>query len=111
MEKVKEKRRAPRPNTYALSSLHEGDGTCNVDLESARKMDTEAARQKARRMKGGGGADFGEASFAFLQFRAALVVRVENSHMAPPQRPGWSHLLPRRSSMAEVIRGMRMGRM
>ena len=51
MEKVKESRKGSKTYTYWMASWREGDKTRNVHLGSTRKMDAEAARQKARAMK------------------------------------------------------------
>jgi hypothetical protein len=51
MKKVKQSRKGSRTYTYWMASWHEGDKTRNVHLGSARKMDAEAARQKAKAMK------------------------------------------------------------
>ena len=48
MEKVKQTRKDSRTYTYWMASWREGGKTRNVHLGSARKMDGEAARQKAR---------------------------------------------------------------
>jgi hypothetical protein len=50
-ELVKESRKASKTYTYWMASWREGDKTRNMHLGSTRKMDAEAARQKARRMK------------------------------------------------------------
>jgi hypothetical protein len=51
MKKVKESRKGSKTYTYWMSSWREGGKTRNVHLGSARKMDAEAARRKARAMK------------------------------------------------------------
>ena len=48
MKKVKESRKGSKTYTYWMASWREGNKTRNVYLGSARKMDAEAARQKAR---------------------------------------------------------------
>ena len=54
MEKVKQIHKGSKPYTYWMASWREGGKTRNVHLGSARKMDAEAARQKARKMKAEG---------------------------------------------------------
>jgi hypothetical protein len=51
MKKVKQSRKGSRTYSYWMASWREGGKTRNVHLGSARKMDGEAARQKAREMK------------------------------------------------------------
>jgi hypothetical protein len=51
MEKVKESKMGSKTYTYRMASWREGDKTRNVHLESTRKMDAEAAGQKAMKMK------------------------------------------------------------
>ena len=51
MKKVKQSRKGSKTYTYWMASWREGGKTRNVHLGSARKMDAEAARQKAREMK------------------------------------------------------------
>ena len=51
MEKVKQSRKGSRTYTYWMASWREGGKMRNVHLGSSRKMDAEAARQKARKMK------------------------------------------------------------
>ena len=51
MEKVKQSRKGCKTYTYWMASWREGGKTRNVHLGSARKMDAEAAMQKAREMK------------------------------------------------------------
>jgi hypothetical protein len=51
MEKIKESKKGYKTYTYWMASWREGDKTRNVHLGSTRKMDAEAARQKARAMK------------------------------------------------------------
>ena len=51
MKKVKQSRKGSKTYTYWMASWREGDRTRNVHLGSTRKMDAEAARQKARAMK------------------------------------------------------------
>ena len=53
-ELVKQSRKGSKTYTYWMASWREGDRTRNVHLGSARKMDAEAARQKARKMKAEG---------------------------------------------------------
>jgi hypothetical protein len=48
MEKVKQSRNGCKTYTYWMASWREDGKTCNVHLGSSRKMDAEAARQKAR---------------------------------------------------------------
>jgi hypothetical protein len=50
-ELVKESKKGSKTYTYWMASWREGDKTRNVHLGSIRKMDAEAARQKARKMK------------------------------------------------------------
>ena len=50
-ELVKESKIGSKTYTYWMASWREGDKTRNVHLGSTRKMDAEAARQKARVMK------------------------------------------------------------
>ena len=52
MEKVKQSRKGSKTYTYWMASWREDGKTHNVHLGSARKMDAETARQKAREMKG-----------------------------------------------------------
>jgi hypothetical protein len=54
MKKVKQSRKGSRTYTYWMASWREGGKTRNVHLGSSRKMDAEAARQKARKMKAEG---------------------------------------------------------
>ena len=51
MKKVKQSRKGSKTYTYWMASWREGGKTRNVHLGSARKMDGEAARRKAREMK------------------------------------------------------------
>ena len=51
MEKVKQSRKGTKTYSYWMASWREGGKTRNVHLGSSRKMDAEAARQKARAMK------------------------------------------------------------
>ena len=51
MEKVKQSQRGCKTYSYWMASWREGGKTRNVHLGSARKMDGEAARQKARERK------------------------------------------------------------
>ena len=51
MEKVKQSRKGSKTYTCWMASWREGDRTRNVHLGSCRKMDAEAARQKARERK------------------------------------------------------------
>ena len=51
MEKVKESKKGSKTYTYWMASWREGDKTRNGHLGSTRKMDAEAARQKASVMK------------------------------------------------------------
>ena len=51
MKKVKQSRKGSRTYSYWMASWREGGKTRNVHLGSARKMDGEAARRKARERK------------------------------------------------------------
>jgi hypothetical protein len=51
MKKSKAGKKGTQIYTYWMTSWREGEKTRNVHLGSARKMDAEAARQKARAMK------------------------------------------------------------
>jgi hypothetical protein len=51
MKKVKQSRKGCKTYSYWMASWREGGKTRNVHLGSARKMDAEAARRKARGMK------------------------------------------------------------
>ena len=51
MEKVKESKKGSKTYSYWMASWREGGKTRNVYLGSARKIDAEAARQKARERK------------------------------------------------------------
>ena len=51
MKKVKQSRMGSKTYTYWMASWREDGKTRNVHLGSSRKMDAEAARQKARAMK------------------------------------------------------------
>jgi hypothetical protein len=51
MEKVKQSRKGTKTYTYWMASWREGGKTRNVHLGSSRKMDGEAARRKAKKMK------------------------------------------------------------
>ena len=54
MEKVKQSRKGSRTYSYWMASWREDGKTRNVHLGSSRKMDGEAASQKARAMKAEG---------------------------------------------------------
>ena len=54
MKKVKQSRKGCKTYSYWMASWREGGKTRNVNLGSARKMDDEAARRKAREMKAEG---------------------------------------------------------
>ena len=51
MVKIKQSRKGCKTYTYWMASWREGGKTRNVHLGSGRKMDGEAARQKARERK------------------------------------------------------------
>ena len=51
MEKAKTTKKGSKTNTYWMASWREGDAVRNVHLGSSRKLDAEAARQKAQKMK------------------------------------------------------------
>ncbi len=51
MKKVKQSRKGSRTYSYWMASWREGGKMRNVHLGGSRKMDAEAARQKARAMK------------------------------------------------------------
>ncbi len=51
MKKVKQSRKGSKTYSYWMASWREGGKTRNVHLGSARKMDGEAAKRKAREMK------------------------------------------------------------
>ncbi len=51
MEKVKQSRKGSKTYSYWMASWREGGKTRNVHLGSSRKMDAEAARQRARERK------------------------------------------------------------
>ena len=51
MEKVKQSRKGSKTYTYWMASWRENGKTRNVHLGCSRKMDAEAARQKARERK------------------------------------------------------------
>jgi hypothetical protein len=51
MKKVKQGRKGSKTYTYWMATWREGSKTRNVHLGSARKMDAEEARQKAREKK------------------------------------------------------------
>ena len=51
MEKAKQTRKGLKTYTYWMTSWREGNKTRNVHLGSTRKMDAEAALQKARMLK------------------------------------------------------------
>ena len=51
MKKIKQSRKGCKTYSYWMASWRENGKTRNVHLGSARKMDGEAARQKAREMK------------------------------------------------------------
>jgi hypothetical protein len=50
-ELAKESKKGSKTYTYWMASWREGDRTRNVHLGSTKKIDAEAARQKAGRMK------------------------------------------------------------
>jgi hypothetical protein len=54
MKKVKQSRKGSKTYSYWMASWREGGKTRNVHLGSARKMDGEAARRKARERKAEG---------------------------------------------------------
>jgi hypothetical protein len=54
MKKVKQSRKGSKTYIYWMASWREGVKTRNVHLGSSRKMDAEAASQKARAMKAEG---------------------------------------------------------
>ena len=51
MEKTKSNKKGTKTYTYWMVSWREGEKVRNVHLGSSRKMDAEAAKQKARKMK------------------------------------------------------------
>ena len=51
MEKEKRTKKGSKTYTYWMASWREGDKVRNVYLGSSRKIDAEAARQKARKIK------------------------------------------------------------
>jgi hypothetical protein len=51
MEKVKQSRKGSKTYSYWMASWRESGKTRNVHLGSAKKMDAEAARRKAKAMK------------------------------------------------------------
>jgi regulator of replication initiation timing len=51
MEKEKRTKKGSETYTYWMASWREGDAVRNVYLGSSRKIDAEAARQKAQKMK------------------------------------------------------------
>ena len=51
MEKEKRSKKGSKTYTYWMASWREGDKVRNVHLGSSRKIDAEAARQKAQKMK------------------------------------------------------------
>jgi len=51
MEKEKRTKKGSKTYTYWMASWREGDAVRNVHLGSSRKIDAEAARQKAQKMK------------------------------------------------------------
>jgi hypothetical protein len=51
MEKAKTTKKGSKKYAYWMASWREGGKTRNVHLGSARKMDAEEARQKARERK------------------------------------------------------------
>jgi hypothetical protein len=51
MEKTKSTKKGTKTYTYWMVSWREGEKVRNVHLGSSRKMDAEAAKQKARKMK------------------------------------------------------------
>ena len=51
MEKTKSTKKGTKTYTYWMVSWREGEKVRNVHLGSCRKMDAEAAKQKARKMK------------------------------------------------------------
>ena len=51
MKKVKRTKKDPRTYTYWMASWREVNKVRNVHLGSSRKIDAEAARQKAQKMK------------------------------------------------------------
>ena len=54
MEKIKQSRKGSKTYSYWMASWREDGKTRNVHLGSARKMDAEAARRKARERKAEG---------------------------------------------------------
>ena len=51
MEKEKRTKKGTKTYTYWMASWREGDAVRNVHLGSSRKIDAEAARQKAQKIK------------------------------------------------------------
>ena len=51
MEKEKRTKKGSKTYTYWMASWREGDAVRNAHLGSSRKIDAEAARQKAQKMK------------------------------------------------------------
>ncbi len=51
MEKDRTTKKGSRKYTYWMASWREGDKVQNVHIGSSRKMDAEAAREKARKLK------------------------------------------------------------
>jgi hypothetical protein len=51
MEKAKQTKKGPKTYTYWMASWREGDKVRNVHLGSCRKMDAQAALQKAKVIK------------------------------------------------------------
>ena len=51
MEKEKRTKKGSKTYTYWMASWREGNKVRNVHLGSSRKIDAEAARQKAQKMK------------------------------------------------------------
>ena len=51
LEKMKHTKKGAKTYTYWMASWREGDKVQNVHLGSSRKLDAEAAKQKAQKMK------------------------------------------------------------
>lgn len=51
MEKEKSTKKGSKTHTYWMASWREDDKVRNVYLGSSRKIDAEAAKQKAKKMK------------------------------------------------------------
>ena len=51
MEKKKRTKKGSKTYTYWMASWQEGDKVRNVHIGSSRKIDAEAAKQKAQKMK------------------------------------------------------------